>query len=143
MKACAILIGIAFSLLAEADAALVETRPATEIVADGAVLSGQVAAGKHAARVAFQYRVAGQKRWRDHTPWQPIVRSSTNLMFNATLSGLAFDTGYEARTVGIALGVRRYGKPVTFRTRAGVDVQTLVATNITPTNAVLMASVVP
>jgi hypothetical protein len=95
-----------------------ETADAGDIWSNSATFHGSVELDGRAARVGFQVRKAGARRWLGgRTPWQRIPKgTSGHFEFTAGVSNLLPATDYEYRAVAMLHGRRRNGNGVVFRT---------------------------
>ncbi|HMJ91090.1 MAG TPA: choice-of-anchor Q domain-containing protein [Candidatus Acidoferrum sp.] len=126
------------------------TSHADNISSNSVSLHGSLELNGRASRVGFQVRKLGVKRWVGGlTKWQKVSKGgSGNLDFATNVLKLKPDTDYEFRAVAMIGPARRNGTGVAFRT-ASVDpllpptVTTFIATNITLSNATLVALINP
>ncbi len=85
-----------------------------DVLVDGTVvLRGVLPAGAGRARVAFEYRAAGQP-WR-RTPWQRVSVGNSNEVVRAILEELAPDVQHEFRVVVYARGRKLAGAVLRMR----------------------------
>lgn len=121
------------------------TREVGGIVADRAELNGTLArVNRLPARVAFQLRRLGTKRWGRITAWERLERFQDSVSFSAIASNLTWNTEYEVRAIAIIGGALRPGNIIQFHSSFGdPQIVALAHTGITSSNAVLRATVYP
>ncbi|HWN97464.1 MAG TPA: hypothetical protein VNT99_20700, partial [Methylomirabilota bacterium] len=105
-----------------------QTLPADSISNREATLHGTITLNGKPARVAFQIRQAGKKRYVSRTPWQKVVRGQTNVSFSAIVTGLVADTDYEFRAIALVGVAQRRGNQLAFHSETEQPPLTPVAT---------------
>lgn len=116
------------------------TLPPQDVTATSATLRASITLNRRPARVAFQLRTVGTKRWVGRSPWQRIEPGSND--FSLPVQDLSPGTDYEFRAIAMVNGIIRRGEAVQFRTLfLPPHATTDAADNITRTSARLVGHI--